>query len=271
MIGDDAWLQTTFLETVQKRGAAVIDKRGASSAASAAHAAIDSVNSVVFATPGDDWHSLAVCSSGEYGVPEGLQFGFPVRSDGSSWTVVEGIEHDEFAKGKIAITTQELRRRARRGPRARSPRELTLARYALAVRRDGEPPNGDISLTLDSARGAASVRRGARPRAPTLGARCAVPRRRRAAAAPAADRSSRCAPTGCGRRSSTRPTTTGASGSRRSGCASTTVAEARTSDVGERVPVGYDLEWDRGRVVGELLVGRARIPVDTTGTFTHTP
>ena len=60
MITDDAWLQGEFLETVQKRGAAVIEKRGASSAASAAHAAIDSVNSVCFPTPGDDWHSLAV-------------------------------------------------------------------------------------------------------------------------------------------------------------------------------------------------------------------
>ncbi|HEX5586381.1 MAG TPA: malate dehydrogenase [Acidimicrobiia bacterium] len=108
VITDEEWLQTTFLETVQKRGAAVIEKRGASSAASAAHAAIDSVNSVVFATGADDWHSLAVCSNGEYGVPEGLQFGFPVRSDGASTSVVEGIEHDEFAKAKIAITTQEL-------------------------------------------------------------------------------------------------------------------------------------------------------------------
>jgi malate dehydrogenase len=108
VITDTAWLQTTFLETVQKRGAAVIDKRGASSAASAAHAAIDSVNSVVFATPDGDWHSLAVCSSGEYGVPEGLQFGFPVRSDGTAWSVVEGIEHDDFARGKIDATTQEL-------------------------------------------------------------------------------------------------------------------------------------------------------------------
>ena len=87
VITDQEWLQTTFIETVQKRGAAVIDKRGASSAASAAHAAIGSVNSVVFPTPGDDWHSLAVHSNGEYGVPEGLQFGFPVRSDGSSTTL----------------------------------------------------------------------------------------------------------------------------------------------------------------------------------------
>jgi malate dehydrogenase len=108
VITDDEWLRTTFLETVQKRGAAVIEKRGASSAASAAHAAIDSVNSVVFATGADDWHSLAVCSTGEYGVPEGLQFGFPVRSDGTTTSVVEGITHDEFAQSKIAITTQEL-------------------------------------------------------------------------------------------------------------------------------------------------------------------
>ena len=108
VIADQDWLQGPFIETVQKRGAAVIEKRGASSAASAAHAAIDSVNSVLFATPGDDFHSLAVCSSGQYGVPEGLQFGFPVRSDGSSWSVVEGIEHDDFAKERIRITTEEL-------------------------------------------------------------------------------------------------------------------------------------------------------------------
>jgi malate dehydrogenase len=108
VIGDDAWLQGPFLETVQKRGAAVIEKRGASSAASAAHAAIDSVNSVWRPTPEGDWHSLAVASNGEYGVPEGLQFGYPVRSDGSSWSVVEGIEHDEFAQERIRITTEEL-------------------------------------------------------------------------------------------------------------------------------------------------------------------
>ncbi len=55
-----------------------------------------------------DWHSLAVCSTGQYGTPEGLQFGFPVRSDGSGWTVFEGIEHDAFAKSRIKITTDEL-------------------------------------------------------------------------------------------------------------------------------------------------------------------
>ena len=108
VIDDEAWLQGPFLETVQKRGAAVIEKRGASSAASAAHAAIDSVNSIWRPTADGDWHSLAVASSGEYGVPEGLQFGYPVRSDGSAWSVVEGLEHGEFAQERIRITTEEL-------------------------------------------------------------------------------------------------------------------------------------------------------------------
>jgi len=108
VIGDDAWLQGAFIEAVQKRGAAVIEKRGASSAASAAHAAIDSVNSVWQPTATGDWHSLAVTSQGEYGVPEGLQFGYPVRSSGSSWEVVAGIEHDDFATEKLRITTEEL-------------------------------------------------------------------------------------------------------------------------------------------------------------------
>jgi malate dehydrogenase len=108
VIGDDAWLQGPFIETVQKRGAAVIEARGSSSAASAAHAAIDSVNSVWRTTPKGDWHSLAVCSSGEYGTPEGLQFGFPVRSSGDAWEVVGGIEHDAFAADKIRVTTEEL-------------------------------------------------------------------------------------------------------------------------------------------------------------------
>jgi len=108
VISDDGWLRGPFIETVQKRGAAVIEKRGASSAASAAHAAIESVQSVWQPTPKGDWHSLAVASSGEYSVPEGLQFGYPVRSDGSSWEVVERIEHDEWAQGKIRVTTEEL-------------------------------------------------------------------------------------------------------------------------------------------------------------------
>ena len=108
MISDRAWLENEFIEIVQKRGAAVIEARGASSAASAAHAAIESVKSVWQKTPKDDWHSLAVCSHGEYGMPEGLQFGYPVRSDGTKWEIVGGLEHDDFAMGKIKLTTDEL-------------------------------------------------------------------------------------------------------------------------------------------------------------------
>ncbi len=108
VITDHDWLRGPFIDTVQKRGAAVIEARGASSAASAAHAAIDSVVSVRTPTPKDEWHSLAVASRGEYGIPEGLQFGYPVRSDGSSWEIVEGLEHDDFAAGKIKVTTDEL-------------------------------------------------------------------------------------------------------------------------------------------------------------------
>jgi malate dehydrogenase len=108
VIGDRNWLEGAFLTTVQTRGAAIIEARGASSAASAANAAVDSVSSLRTPTPDGDWSSLAVVSRGEYGVPEGLQFGFPVRSEGTSWTVVEGLEHDEFASERIRLTTDEL-------------------------------------------------------------------------------------------------------------------------------------------------------------------
>jgi malate dehydrogenase len=108
VIKDQSWLKGDFISTVQKRGAAVIEARGASSAASAANAVIDSVNSIHNATAKGDWHSLAVVSHGEYGVPEGLQFGFPVRTDGTKWEVVKGLEHDEDAKQRLKVTTDEL-------------------------------------------------------------------------------------------------------------------------------------------------------------------
>jgi malate dehydrogenase len=108
VISDHGWLRGKFIETIQKRGAAVIEARGASSAASAANAVIDSVDSIRNPTPWGNWHSLAVVSHGEYGVPEGLQFGFPVKSDGERWEVVEGIEHDDQAKERLRVTTEEL-------------------------------------------------------------------------------------------------------------------------------------------------------------------
>jgi malate dehydrogenase len=108
-INDAAWLRGEFLTTIQQRGAAIIKARGQSSAGSAANAAIDSAVSVLTATPPDDCASLGVISRGEYGIPEGLQFGFPVQSDGKgNWSVKEGFELDDFAREKIRITTEEL-------------------------------------------------------------------------------------------------------------------------------------------------------------------
>jgi malate dehydrogenase len=108
VISDHGWLKGKFVETIQKRGAAVIEARGASSAASAANAVVDSVVSIRTPTPWGDWHSLAVVSHGEYGVPEWLQFGFPVRSNGEQWEVVPDLQHDDDAWKRIRVTTQEL-------------------------------------------------------------------------------------------------------------------------------------------------------------------
>ena len=108
VIGDQDWLRGEFVTGVQQRGAAIIAARGASSAASAANAVVDSVRSVVEPTPLGDNVALAVASRGEYGIPTGLQFGFPVLSDGSSWQVAEGFRFDDFAREKLRVTTDEL-------------------------------------------------------------------------------------------------------------------------------------------------------------------
>jgi malate dehydrogenase len=109
VIDDPSWLEGQFLTTVQQRGAAIIAARGASSAASAANAAIETVVSLRSATPPDECFSVAVCSAGQYGTPEGLQFGFPVRADGQGgWSVLDGFEHDDFATERIRLTTEEL-------------------------------------------------------------------------------------------------------------------------------------------------------------------
>jgi malate dehydrogenase len=109
VISDEAWLQGEFITTVQQRGAAVIKARGASSAASAANAVIDSVRSLIEPTPAGDWHSVAVCSDGSYGVEAGLISGFPVRSDGQRWQVVPGLPINGFARAKIDATVNELK------------------------------------------------------------------------------------------------------------------------------------------------------------------
>ena len=109
VINDSRWLEDDYLPLVQQRGKAVIDARGASSAASAANAAIDTVKSVINPTEEGDCFSAAVVSDGSYGVPEGLIFGFPLQTTKEGKVeIIQGIELNDFAKAKIKITTEEL-------------------------------------------------------------------------------------------------------------------------------------------------------------------
>ena len=108
LVNDQAWIEGTFIPTVQKRGAAIIDARGLSSAASAANAAIDHVRDWVAGTPSGDWVSMGIPSDGSYGIPEGLMFGFPVTCKGGTYSIVQGLSHNDFAKSKIAATQKEL-------------------------------------------------------------------------------------------------------------------------------------------------------------------
>lgn len=108
-IKDRAWLENTYVPQCQNRGAAVIKARGASSALSAANGAIDHVKSMISGTASGDWVSMAVVSRGEYGVPAGLVFGYPCKTDGKgNWSVVEGLPFDAFGKQKFEISLKEL-------------------------------------------------------------------------------------------------------------------------------------------------------------------
>jgi malate dehydrogenase len=108
-IKDHAWLSGDFITSVQQRGAAIIKARGASSAASAANAVVDTVRSIVEPTPADDWHSVCICSDGSYGVEAGLISSFPIRSNGSQLEIVQGVPINEFSRGKIDATVNELK------------------------------------------------------------------------------------------------------------------------------------------------------------------
>jgi malate dehydrogenase len=108
VIGDEDWCRETFIPTVQQRGAAIIQARGSSSAASAANAAIDTVSSLVKPTPEGDWNSVCVASDGSYGSQEGLITSFPVRSDGTNWSIVQGVPINDFAREKIDASVAEL-------------------------------------------------------------------------------------------------------------------------------------------------------------------
>ena len=109
VIEDEAWLQGKFIETVQKRGTAIIEARGSSSAASAANAVVDTVRSLTTPTPVGDWNSVCVCSDGSYGVDKGLIASFPIRVTDGKWEMVQDVPLNEFSAGKIEATVQELR------------------------------------------------------------------------------------------------------------------------------------------------------------------
>lgn len=108
VVNDQAWIENDFIPTVAKRGAAIIDARGASSAASAASATIDAARDWLLGTPEGDWVSMAVVSDGSYGVPEGLISSFPVTTKNGSWSIVSGLQIDEFSRGRIDKSTAEL-------------------------------------------------------------------------------------------------------------------------------------------------------------------
>ncbi|GAA2098217.1 malate dehydrogenase [Microlunatus panaciterrae] len=108
LVNDQEWLESTFLPTVQQRGAAIIEARGASSAASAANATIDHMHDWVLGTPENDWVSMSVPSDGSYGVPEGLISSFPCTVSGGEYSIVQGLEINDFSRAKIDASTAEL-------------------------------------------------------------------------------------------------------------------------------------------------------------------
>src|SRR6185312_12570823 len=109
VIGDEKWLKEDFIATVQQRGAAVLKARGLSSAASAANAVIDTVFSLTNDTPGNDWHSVAVCSDGSYDVEKGLISSSPVRVRGKKWEIVQRVPINDFSRTKIDASVAELK------------------------------------------------------------------------------------------------------------------------------------------------------------------
>ena len=107
-VGDQSWLEGTFIPTVAKRGAAIIEARGASSAASAASATVDHARTWVQGTADGDWVSMAVRSDGSYGVPEGLVSSFPVTVSDGAWSIVQGLDIDDFSRARIDASVAEL-------------------------------------------------------------------------------------------------------------------------------------------------------------------
>jgi malate dehydrogenase len=108
VVNDQDWIENDFIPTVAKRGAAIIEARGSSSAASAASATIDAARDWLRGSPGDSWVSMAVASDGSYGVPEGLVYSYPVTTRDGDWTIVEGLEINDFSRTRMDATAAEL-------------------------------------------------------------------------------------------------------------------------------------------------------------------
>ncbi len=108
LINDQVWVESIFIPTVQKRGAAIIEARGLSSAASAANAAISHIRDWVHGTPSGDWVTMGIPSDGSYGIPEGVLFGYPVTCSGGKYSIVQGLNISEFSKARIKATHDEL-------------------------------------------------------------------------------------------------------------------------------------------------------------------
>jgi malate dehydrogenase len=108
VVGDQAWIESDFIPTVAKRGAAIIEARGSSSAASAASATIDAARDWLKGSAEDDWVSMAVASDGSYGIPEGLIYSYPVTTANGNWDIVQGLEIDDFSRAKMDATAAEL-------------------------------------------------------------------------------------------------------------------------------------------------------------------
>ena len=108
VVGDQGWIEKEFIPTVQQRGAAIIEARGSSSAASAANAAMDHVRDWMLGTPANDWVSMGVASDGSYGVPEGLIAGFPCTATSGDWSIVQGLDLDDFSRQRVDASVAEL-------------------------------------------------------------------------------------------------------------------------------------------------------------------
>lgn len=112
IIDDQSWIENDFIPTVQQRGKAIIEARGLSSAASAANAAIDHIRDWALGTPEGDWASMGVPSDGSYGVPEGIIYGFPCTASGGRWSIVQGLEVNDFSRARMDATAAELQEEA---------------------------------------------------------------------------------------------------------------------------------------------------------------